>query len=157
MPLDPCKVCQRERSTSCCAICHENNSTVRLCASCRDDPANDGWNADTRSFNAEVEDRAGELRLVDLVEAAEARRMRPLTALQATVIRLYLEGACYPYRDRRGRLRGTRRRSRLTVRAIAKLAGCGHQYAARLITSGKVAQFIARQLAAAQAHAAQTT
>jgi hypothetical protein len=124
----------RPRFRGVCAICDQTNDTTLRCDKCRADPANADW-VETWEDCSEGLDgvvlEPGE-RLADLAE----RPLREPTQLRGLILDMALRGVYEPAPriDRRGHRRGSYMRYRqLSLREIARRAGCSHVYVLNLI------------------------
>jgi hypothetical protein len=117
-----------------CAICDETNRTMRLCAACRADPANEGWSEGEPAEHAgEVETLSTSLKLADL----GGRRLRPEGDRKRVILQLVYRGAIRePYRNR-GRARASVtwvwRTRALNLSEIAFLVGCTPQAVRKVV------------------------
>jgi len=118
-----------------CAICDRTNATPRICAACAAAPENADWVSqweDTSTVGNLDSERFGLARLCEVIGYLPALKATPK---QLRVYELLLTQRTIETRrrDRRGRMRGTRRIVAVyTTRQVAELAGVGFQYVARL-------------------------
>lgn len=108
-----------------CAICDATNATTRICPSCREDPANDGWTeqSDREESDAEIDRFA-----VGLAALTTGRRLKAPTQLEQRIMLLLVRGTCVPVErwTRAGHFRGAvlRYHRHMSYRAIAVEVGC---------------------------------
>ena len=134
-----CPTCGvRWREHVLCSICHNTNASTRLCNYCQNDPANVDWHTSSsrEELGAELDSGSDERLLTrSALQDCQSKRGRKPTEMQKVVLGLLLHGVFVqrPYRDRRGRRRGTRQRVRaLRVSEVAQIAGCHENYVFRL-------------------------
>lgn len=119
-----------------CAICDETNQTVNLCAACKADPANTGWNwkEDVPCDNIAAENAEALDAFLDEQQGERAPEITPTFQAVAQLVR-YGERVRYPRRcDRQGRRRGFRYKYQpCSTYRIAELAGCSQSYVMKII------------------------
>ncbi len=131
-----CDACLKKRRgrRARCAICRGNDNIPRLCATHRADPANAGWlERDEAPTSNSVDTLVPACRLAEL---HGARAAREVTEREKTILRLSTFGTeeRVPYTDKAGRRRGSYgRRRALSLREIAKEAGCSPSWAWKVI------------------------
>jgi hypothetical protein len=117
-----------------CAICDCTNATSRICAECRADPANADWIAEWEDTS--LTDRFdGSWPAANRLSAVIGTSVLAATPKQEEVFKLLLavKVVTKPRRDRKGRSRGSHRRTRsYTIEEIARAVGVSHQYVSRL-------------------------
>jgi hypothetical protein len=112
-----------------CAVCESSNETVKLCAFCRDDPANEEWNTTTMITPPAGDERREQVTARVVLVTADRRRGRPRDPLLDSLILPMLvdrsDQEIVARIDWRGRRRGSYSRRRYTSRReIARRAGC---------------------------------
>lgn len=117
-----------------CAICDGTNVHMRLCDTCRADPANGDWSeVDEAYLAADVDEVNPAARLADLQDDP----VQLATPLQRTIIRLLCNHTIRRPWDRRRRYerrpRWGWRSDALTYDEIAHLAGCDESYVRRVV------------------------
>lgn len=117
-----------------CAVCDGTNTTTRLCPACRADPANVDW----RDGDELPTDALDALPASVLAEMWDTRPSRA-TDLQQRVLRLLVRDDVPMPRRVQVRSQGARQYvtrmvpRRLTLREVARAAGCDHAYVVRLL------------------------
>lgn len=104
----------RDRDRPPCAICDGTNATVRLCRTCRADPANAGWSERTMHLDRAWIDsppgdrHASELDARQRLADMRDRRLRQLAPRTQQILQLVGFYCITDYRRPRGKARGQR-------------------------------------------------